>query len=165
MDRISEIINVIEKNPGIKFREIMRKTGLKNGVLSYHAKKLEESGSIKIERNIGETRFYPLCVTEQESILIKNLRQDTPQHIVLSLIDGQSLTFNEIVSKAHKSPSTVSVFLNRLVDNNIIEIKILDLKKMYRLKNLDMTREIIQKYNPILLERTAYNLADTLANL
>lgn len=165
MDRISEIISVIEKNPGIKFREIMRETGLKNGVLSYHAKKLEESGSIKIERSLGETRFYPLCVTEQESVLIKNLRQDTSQHIVLSLIDGQSLTFNEIVSKTHKSPSTASVFLNRLVDNNIIEIKILDLKRIYRLKNLDMTREIIQKYNPILLERTAYNLADTLANL
>lgn len=165
MDRITEIINIIEKNPGIKFREIMRETGLKNGVLSYHAKKLEENGSIKIERSVGETRFYPLCVTEQESILIKNLRQDTSQHIVLSLIDGQMLTFNEIVNKAHKSPSTVSVFLNRLVDNNIVEIKMLELKRIYRLKNLDMTREIIQKYNPILLERTAYNLADTLANL
>jgi predicted transcriptional regulator len=165
MDRTSKIITVIEKNPGIKFREIMRETGLKNGVLSYHAKKLEESGSIKIERSIGETRFYPLCVTEQESVLIKSLRQDTPRHIVLSLIDGQDLAFNEIVSKVHKSPSTVSVFLNRLADDNIIEIKISELKRSYRLKNPDMTREIIQKYNPILLERTAYNLADTLSNL
>src|SRR5574340_643882 len=113
MGRISEIISVIEKNPGIKFREIMRETGLKNGVLSYHAKRLEENGSVKIERSVGETRFYPLCVTEQESILIKNLRQDTPRRIIVSLIDGQSLTFNEIVNKVHKSPSTASVFLNK----------------------------------------------------
>ena len=165
MNRISQIIKIIEKNPGIKFREIMRETGLKNGVLSYHAKKLEESGSVKIERSVGETRFYPLCVTEQESVLIKSLRQDTPQRIVLSLINEQPLTFSEIVSKVRKSPSTISVFLNRLVDDNVVEIKIVELKRTYRLKNLDMTREIIQKYNPILLERTAYNLADTLANL
>ncbi|MEO9277874.1 MAG: winged helix-turn-helix transcriptional regulator [Nitrososphaera sp.] len=165
MDRTSKIITVIEKNPGIKFREIMRETGLKNGVLSYHAKKLEESGSIKIERSVGETRFYPLCVTEQESVLIKSLRQDTPRHIVLALINDTALTFNELVIKVHKSPSTVSVFLTRLVDDSIIEIKMLDLKRIYRLKNPDMTREIIQKYNPILLERTAYNLADTLSNL
>ena len=165
MDRISQIINLVEKNPGIKFREIMRETGLKNGVLSYHAKKLEESGSIKIERSVGETRFYPLCVTEQESVLIKNLRQDTPRRILLSLIDGQRLTFNDVVAKIHKSQSTTSVFLNRLVDENVIEIKIQNLKRIYMLKNQDMVREIIQRYNPVLLERTAYNLAETFTNL
>lgn len=165
MDRISQIISIIEKNPGIKFREIMRETGLKNGVLSYHAKKLEESGFIKIKRSTGETRFYPLCVTEQESILIKNLRQDTPRQIVLLLIDDHDLTFNEISSKIHKSQSTVSVFLNRLVNDNIVEVKMHEFRRVYRLKSSDMAREIIQKYNPVLLERTAYNLAETFANL
>lgn len=165
MDRISQIISVIEENPGIKFREIMRKTGLKNGVLSYHTKKLEENGAIKIERNPGETRFYPLCVTEQESIMIKSLRQETPRQIMLSLMDEQFLTFNELVNKVHKSQSTVSVFLNRLVDDSIIEIKLVEIKRVYRLKNPDMTREIIQRYSPVLLERTAYNLADAFSNL
>ena len=165
MDRVSEIISIIEKNPGIKFREIMRETGLKNGVMSYHVKKIEESGSVKIERKSGETRFYPLFVTETESIIIKALRQDTPRHILLSLLDDSELAFNEIVQKVHRSPSTVSTFLTRLADNEIIKIKVNNLKKVYCLKNSDMVREIIQKYNPILLERTAYNLADTLSNL
>ena len=165
MDRVSEIISIIEKNPGIKFREIMRETGLKNGVMSYHVKKIEESGSVKIERKSGETRFYPLFVTESESIIIKALRQDTPRYILLSLLDNSELAFNVIVQKVHRSPSTVSTFLTRLVDNEIIEIRISNLKKVYCLKNADMIREIIQKYNPILLERTAYNLADTLSNL
>jgi len=31
--------------------------------------------------------------------------------------------------------------------------------------NPDMVHEIIEKYNPILLERTAYNFADTFSNL
>ena len=165
MDRSIEIIDIVEKNPGIKFREIMRKTGLKNGVVSYHAKRLEESGSVKIDRKSGETRFYPLCVTEEESNIITSLRRDTQRHILLHLLDGKSFTFNEIVHKVKKSPSTVSTFLGKLVDEHIVECKIVELKKTYFLKNPDMVKEIIEKYNPILLERAAYNFADTFSIL
>jgi predicted transcriptional regulator len=165
MDRVTEIISVIEKNPGIKFREIMRETGLKNGVLSYHVKKLEENGNVKIDRKSGETRFYPLFVTDKESLVITSLRRDTQRYILLSLLDGQMHTFNEIVKKVKKAPSTISTFLAKLVDDNIVEIKIVELKKVYFLKNIDMVHEIIEKYNPVLLERTAYNFADTFSNL
>ena len=165
MDRCLEIIDIVKKNPGIKFREIMRESGLKNGVLSYHTRKLEENGSVKINRKSGETRFYPLCVTDEESNLITSLRRDTQRHILLSLLDGESLTFNEIVQKVKKAPSTVSTFLGKLVDDDIVGIKIIELKKIYFLRNADMVHEIIEKYNPLLLERTAYNLADTFSNL
>jgi predicted transcriptional regulator len=165
MNRSLEITNIVEKNPGIKFREIMRETGLKNGALRYHAKKLEENGSVKVDRKSGETRFYPLCVTDDESNLITNLRRDTQRHILLSLLDGKSLSFNEIVQKVRKSPSTVSTFLGKLVDDKIVEIKIIELKRVYFLRNRDMVHEIILKYNPILLERAAYNFADTFSSL
>lgn len=165
MNRETEIISIIEKNPGIKFREIMRETGLKNGVLSYHTRKLEENGSVKIDRKSGETRFYPLFVTEEESMLITSLRRDTQRYILLSLLEGKPLSFNDIVQKVKKAPSTVSTFLAKLVDDGIVEIKIIELKKVYFLKNSDMVHEIIEKYNPVLLERTAYNFADTFSNL
>jgi len=35
-DRDSQIQQIIEQNPGIQFREIMRSSGLKNGVLSHY---------------------------------------------------------------------------------------------------------------------------------
>jgi DNA-binding transcriptional regulator GbsR (MarR family) len=83
----------------------------------------------------------------------------------LSLLDNKFLTFSEIVEKAKKSQSTVSSFLVKLVNENIVGIKIVELKKIYFLRNADMVNEIIEKYNPVLLERTAYNLADTFSNL
>ena len=165
MDRSTEIINIVEKNPGIKFREIMRESGLKNGVLSYHVRKLEENGSLKIDRKSRETRFYPLCVTDEESNLITSLRRDTQRYILLSFLEGELLVFNEIVQKVRKAPSTVSTFLGKLVDDDIVGVKIIGLKKVYFLRNPVMVREIIEKYNPILLERTAYNFADTFSNL
>ena len=72
---------------------------------------------------------------------------------------------SEKVKKVKKAPSTVSSFLANLVENEIVEIKIIELKKVYFLKNVDMVREIIEKYNPVLLERTAYNFADTFSSL
>jgi len=165
MSREIEIISIIEKNPGIKFREIMRETGLKNGVLSYHARKLEENGSVKIERKLGETRFYPLFVTTEESLVISSLRRDTQKYILLSLLDGKSVSFSEIVQKVKKAPSTVSTFLAKLVEDGLVEVKIIELKKVYFLKNPDMVHEIIKRYSPVLLERSAYNFADTFSNL
>ncbi|OLD31210.1 MAG: hypothetical protein AUG16_00245 [Thaumarchaeota archaeon 13_1_20CM_2_39_20] len=165
MNRSSEIVRLIEKNPGIKFREIMRETGMKNGVLSYHVKKLEEDGTVKIERKSGRTRFYPLFVTKEESILIRNLRQETPQRILLALLNDQNLSFSNMVEKVRKSPSTVSTYLSQLIEDKVIETKNTYFKKTFNLRNVDVVREIIQKYNPILLERTAYNLADTFSSL
>jgi len=165
MNRSSEIVKLIEKNPGIKFCEIMRETGMKNGVLSYHVKKLEENGTVKIERKSGRTRFYPLFVTKEESILIRNLRQETPRRILLALLNDQTLSFSDMVEKVRKSPSTVSTYLSQLIEDKVIDTKNTYFKKTFNLRNIDMVREIIQKYSPILLERTAYNLADTFSSL
>ena len=165
MNRVLELIKLIEKNPTIKYNEIMRETGLKNGTLSYHLKKLEENGNVKVKRNLGETRFYPLYMTEDEYIIIKSLRQETPRRILLALLCDEKLSFAEIVKRANKSQSTISIYLSKLIENKIVEANLVDLKKMYHIKNSVMVREIIQKYNPLLLERIAYNFADTFSNL
>ena len=38
------IISEIKKNPGIRFREVMKKINLSNGVVSYYVRKLEDNG-------------------------------------------------------------------------------------------------------------------------
>ena len=37
------ILNLVIKNPGIRYRELLLLTGLCNGVLSYHINKIEKS--------------------------------------------------------------------------------------------------------------------------
>ncbi len=165
MDKDLQIIDLIEKNPGIKFRELMRGTGMKNGVLSYHARKLEKNGVVKVERGLRQTRFFPLGITTEESILIKNLRQDTPRQILLSLYTSEILSFNEIVERVSKSPSTVSTYLSQLIENNIIELKIINLKKTFKIKNITTVQKIINKYHPTLIERSADSIADIFNSL
>lgn len=165
MDRSLQLIDIIEKNPGIKFREIMRETGMKNGVLSYHTRKLEKIGVVKVERSPRQTRFYPLGITNEESVLIRNLRQETPRQILLSLLDEKEITFNKIVEKVKKSPSTVSIYLSQLTDNNIVEIKIIELKRVFYIKDEEMVQKAINKYHPTLIEKSADRLADIFNSL
>ena len=47
-DRNLQLQQIIEENPGIQFREIMRSSGLKNGVLSHYLGKLEKMESSKL---------------------------------------------------------------------------------------------------------------------
>ena len=71
IDRSQKLQELIDDNPGIQFREIMRSSGLKNGVLSHYLKKLEDGGLVKVMRGPRQVRFYSPNITEAESIVIK----------------------------------------------------------------------------------------------
>jgi predicted transcriptional regulator len=165
MNRVTQIIEVIEKNPGIKFREIMRETGMKNGVLGYYASKLERDGSVKVDRSPGQTRFYPPGISDDDTLLIKNLRQETPRQILASLLQYGMLSFNELVEKTRKSPATVSLYLSQVTRDSIIESKLVNFKKRYYVKDIEKLQKIIYKYHPSLIESAADHLADTFSSL
>jgi predicted transcriptional regulator len=164
-DRNLQLIKTIENNPGIKFREIMRNTGMKNGVLSYHISKLEKDGTIQVHRGARQTRFYPLHITEEESKVIKALRRQTPRDIISALILHESLEFNEIVSKVGKSQSTVSLYLSQLVDDDIVQIQFSEKKRSYKIKDRLVVDKLIEDYQPGLLEKPTSGFEDIINSL
>lgn len=129
IDRSQKLQELIDDNPGIQFREIMRSSGLKNGVLSHYLKKLEDGGVIKVMRGPRQVRFYSPSITEEESIVIKALRKETPRDLLLTLIKDDGLEFSQLVSEVKKSPSTVSLYLSQIVADGLVEIKVVELKK------------------------------------
>lgn len=160
-----QLVSIISKNPGIKFREIMRETGMKNGVLSHYLGKLEKSGSVQVQRESRQTRFYPLHVTLDESKIIKALRRTTPRDIIYSLMLSENLEFNEIVKKISKAPSTVSLYLSQLVEDGIIKIHFLERKKTYKLNNKILVDKLIERYHPNTIERATAGLEDIINSL
>ena len=159
-DRDSQIQEIIEKNPGIQFREIMRSSGLKNGVLSHYLDKLERNGVIKADRGPRQARFYPPQITEDESIVIKALRKQTPRDLLLALIKEDGLEFSELVKEVKKSPSTVSLYLSQLVDDGLVETKFIQLKKRYHIKARDLIDKLVEDYRPSLLEKQSSGFED-----
>ena len=159
-DRDSQIQKIIEKNPGIQFREIMRSSGLKNGVLSHYLDKLERNGVIKAHRGPRQARFYPPQITEDESIVIKALRRQTPRDLLLALVKEDGLEFPQLVKEVNKSPSTVSLYLSQLVDDGLVETKVVQLKKRYHIKARDLIDKLVEDYRPSLLEKPTSGFED-----
>ena len=164
-DRDLQLQQIIEKNPGIQFREIMRSSGLKNGVLSHYLGKLEKNGIIKVIRGPRQARFYPPRITEDESIVIKALRKQTPRDLLLALIKEDGLEFSQLVKEVGKSQSTVSLYLSQIVDDGLVEIKLAQLKKRYYIKARDLIDKLVEDYRPGLLEKPTSGFEDIFNSL
>ena len=67
MNRKEIVLNIIKKNPGIRFNEIMRISNIRNGTLSHYVKKLEDEESIELERSPRVTRLYPTGIPSDEA--------------------------------------------------------------------------------------------------
>ena len=159
-ERDEQIQQIIEQNPGIQFREIMRSSGLKNGVLSHYLGKLEKNGIIKVIRGPRQSRFYPPQITEDESLAIKALRKQTPRDLLLALIEEDGLEFSQLVKEVKKSPSTVSLYLSQIVDDGLVEIRLVYLKKRYYIKARNVIDKLIEIYRPTLLEKPTSGFED-----
>jgi predicted transcriptional regulator len=73
--RIHEkILAHINESPGIRYRELLRLTGLSNGVLSFHLKKLKKSKLVKAKKlGYNTTRYYPIAVKANESNILDHV--------------------------------------------------------------------------------------------
>jgi predicted transcriptional regulator len=162
--RAETILEIINKHPGISFSDIMRETGFKNGVLSHHLSKIEESGKIRIERSPRVAKIFPCGIEEQEAQIIKCLRTPTMKKIIASLLNG-SLSFKEITKKAGKSQGTVSVYLRELTEKSIVLRKLDNSELVFELVNSDYVRTIIAKHQTSLFERTADNISDIFSSI
>ena len=119
----NDIRKFIKRFPGIRYRELMRETGLSNGVLTYHLQVLKNSGRIKIEKiNQRVTRYYTYNLNDEEQNLIGFLRQDTTREIILYILHNEFCTFNSIVDYINKVPSTVSWHLSKIKEADIIVV-------------------------------------------
>ncbi len=159
-DRNSQLQKIIEQNPGIQFREIMRFSGLKNGVLSHYLSKLEKNGIIKVQRGPRQTRFYPPKITEAESTVIKALSRQTTRDLLLTLVKNDGLEFSQLANEVTKSPSAVSLYLSQIVNDGLVEIKLENLKKRYYIKARDLIDQLIEDYRPSILEKPTAGFED-----
>ena len=159
------IISEIKKNPGIRFREVMEKINLSNGVLSYYVRKLENNGVIKTQRTPRVSRFFINDMTEEESKVVSRLRQTTPKAILITLLENDRLGFQEIVSNVGKANATVSFYLSKLVSDEIVNYKKVDLKKNYFIVEKQRISNLITEYHPDVVETASDNLADIISSL
>ncbi len=154
--RREDVIDFIKKTPGISYNEIVRKTGLSNGVVSHYLIKLMESGEVEKE-GIKRGKYFLKNVPKKDRKMIMLLRNNTNNDIFKLLIknfnNNKIDTQNEISKKVNKSASTISVSLKDLQRNYIIERVIMNKSSKissdvgFRILNGKQSADNLVKYN------------------
>ena len=162
MERKEVVLEIIEKNPGIRFNEIMRISNIRNGTLSHYVKKLEEENSIELERTPRVTRLYPAGIPEKEAKICKYLTMVSQKKMILFLLKKKTATSQEIREFIEKSPSVVSVNLNELFREKIIEKRYDIPSNKYSLRNPEQIKGIVNEYYPESLAKLSENTTEML---
>lgn len=158
------LLRYIEENPGIRYRELLRLTGLVNGVLTYHLSALEKSDAIKVDRKSRMTRYYPLNVSDKESIILKYVRHEPVRRILFLILENNMCTFNEIVEHTKKAPSTVSSHLKRLKEDGVVLVKHGEYQ-LYSLADRDLVCDVLSKYQSNWADRIVDNYVEMVEEL
>ena len=119
----TKIYNIIFQTPGIRYRQLLRLTGLANGVLTYHLTRLEKSKYIKADRfSYRTTRYYTIIIPEDETKIINHLQNNIARQItnIFLRMICDLCGFSDIVDYIKRPPSTISYHIKRLRDAEII---------------------------------------------
>jgi len=159
------LMKQIEQTPGIRYRELLRLTGLVNGVLTYHLAALERANVIKVNRESRMTRYYPVSVSDKESAILKFIRHEPIRQILLFILEHDMCTFNEIVDHTQKAPSTVSSHLKRLREAGVVLIRHGEFHQLYRVAERDLVAEMLSKYTTSFVDKIVDSYSEMLEEL
>ena len=140
----------------------MRATKLKNGTLSYYVSKLLTQNKIDVHRTSSSTHLFVTSISDYELEICRVLTKSTQKEIIFLLLKYDTLTFAELRKLLKKSPATVSVCLNQLFTQKIIE-KSYDIpSNKVSLKNKEKIQGIVNEYFPTQLEKVISNAIEIL---
>ena len=77
--------------------------------------------------------------------LLQIFEKKTKQDLLFAVLGSDDPSFDEVLKKIHKSPSTVSWNISGLVKDGILERKARNGKTVYRVKNKALLRKTIEK--------------------
>ena len=150
------VVKIIEKIPGISYNEIVRETGLSNGVISHYIIKLMENEEIEKE-GVKRAKYFVKNIPKRDRVIISLLRNKTNNDVFRYLIKNaelnENVTANQISEKVKKSGSTISVSLKILQKNNIVDRVIMNKNSKltndigYRISNKKLWAAYFMKYN------------------
>ena len=167
------IVSHITKFPGLRFYQLKNEIGIANGTLQHHLSSLIKSDSIFIQYDNSTPRYFSKKIESNSQVIIKRLSQNTTSKIIRLLLKKECQTFAQLVKYSKKSPGTVSLYKNKLVEDRIITgstdnckcNKKHGMKIKYRLSDPKKVRALVLEYGKSSLSKSADNLADVFLSL
>ena len=168
-----KIIKTIVKHPGLRFHEIKKNSKLANGTVEHHLNHLAKNEVLRVRYDGRVPRYYAYDMNDQNQVILLRLRQYTTAKIIKTLLKHNCQSFAQIVKSSKRSPGTVSVYKNMLLQDKIIIGDTNECpacmekasKIKYRLTDPDRVKLLVEEYGKSQLKRCADNLADVFLSL
>ena len=161
-----DIYDLILTNPGLHEREIGRKLHMSLSTLDYHLHYLEKREIITSKKDGRYTRYFvSRKMGIQDKRTLSLLRQETPRGIVLFLLLNPRSLHKDICENIHKSPSTTSFHLKKLVSAGVIDSISIGRGTVYLVINPDQTADLLITYKKTFLDEAVDKFIDTWSSL
>ncbi len=157
-----DIYEVVKRFAGCHFKEIVRKSKLSNGSVSYHLHYLVKHNLIKQEKKDNSVFYFPIDFKSENSKILSLLRQRSMRNIILFIIVNSGCEHRQIVNFTNLSPSTVTWYLKKLEEEKIIIVTKKGRTKNYKLliKREDVINLLIT-YKESFLDSLVDNIIET----
>lgn len=161
------LYSIIEKSPGLHFRELQRRSGIAVGSLQYHLDYLHKHAFVNPQKEGKFVRYYALRTKKivEDKSLMGLLRQEQPRHIVLFLLQRRFATNERIAQEVNLSQSTTSAYLKRMLQAGAISRKRSGRKTHFFVDDKQKTAELLAQYKKSFLDELVDNFVDVWQNV
>lgn len=152
-----KIYQVIEANPGVHLRALERRLDIPLSTIDYHLNYLVRKGLISREPSQNpagqSTRYYTRPFDRQEKRILTALRQKRLREIVFLILQQQNSSFKTLMDQLNLPRSTLSFYLNYLVEHKILVRDRVGNEYRYTVKDADRVAKILIAYRSSFLDR------------
>lgn len=115
-----QILEEVDRHPGIHHRGLLRSLGLTNGTLAYHLRQLERAGYLHSARAHGRKLLWVRDDEVDEEILLMTARD---REVLASLEEVQTAKLAELGARCGLKASGVGYHVDRLRDLGKVEVR------------------------------------------
>jgi predicted transcriptional regulator len=148
-----ELYELIQRNPGLHMRELSRQSGLLPSLVEYHLRHLIKFDLVLSVKEQGYTRFYASSENDGETLsqvingrqkkVLHLVRQEVALSIILIILEKTSIKHKDILDEVNVSGSTLSYYLKKLVEAEILIHIRTGVEKGYRIKDKEELIKIL----------------------
>lgn len=162
LDTRNRLYKIIEKSPGLHFREIQRRSKIAVGSLQYHLDYLQKHNFLTMEKEGKFVRYYALRTKKivEDKSLMGLLRQEQPRRILLFLMQRRFATNERIAQEVNLSQSTTSTYLKKMFEGGAVQRKKSGHKTHYFIKDKDKTAALLLQYKKSFFDELVDNFVD-----
>jgi DNA-binding MarR family transcriptional regulator len=115
-----QLVAKIEEDPGIHLQDLIDHSGVGNGAVRHHLRKLDDAGLVERVRIDGYVRFFPPDVDPEERTKIATLRAGCNAPVYRLVRQDPGMSVRDVAAELDRSPSTVFRALETLRERGVL---------------------------------------------